>query len=114
MNGKSVYLDSSALVKRYLAEEGTETVDALYHRAEAREVQLAFSLWNVGEVVRAIAKAERLRWISKEQAGAATWAFLRESLKLRDPRRDSRVVEEVHAFAARCLNRSDPVLAGNL
>ena len=84
MNGKSVYLDSSAIAKRYLAEDGSETVDALYRRAEAREVRLAFSLWNVGEVARAIAKAERLRWISKKQAGAATWAFLRESLKLRD------------------------------
>lgn len=84
MNGKSVYLDSSAIAKRYLAEDGTEAVDALYRRAEARQIRLAFSLWNVGEVVGAIAKAERLRWISKKQAGAATWAFLRESLKLRD------------------------------
>ncbi len=84
MNGKSVYLDSSAVAKRYLAEDGTEAVDALYRRAEAREVRLAFSLWNVGEVVGAIAKAERLRWISRAEAEAAAWTFLRETVKLRD------------------------------
>ncbi len=84
MNGTTVYLDSSAIAKRYLAEDGTAAVDALYRRAEGRGVVLAFSLWNVGEVVGAIAKAERLRWISRRESEAATWTFLRESLKLRD------------------------------
>lgn len=84
MNGTTVYLDSSAIVKRYIAEEGTGVVDDLYRRAEARDLRLAFSLWNVGEVVAAVAKAERRRWITRAQQEAAIWSFLRESLKLRD------------------------------
>ena len=76
-------MDSSAIAKRYLAEDGSEAVDALYHRAEAGSIRLAFSLWNIGEVMRAVVKAQRLGWISSEQAGTAAWAFLRETLKVR-------------------------------
>lgn len=81
MNEKTVYLDSSALAKRYLAEEGTEAVDSLYRRAEAGELQLAFSIWNIGEVLSAIARALRLEWISEDEAKRASWALLRETLK---------------------------------
>jgi uncharacterized protein len=84
MDGKMVYLDSSAIAKRYLAEDGVEAVDGLYHRAEARAVRLAFSLWNIGEVLGAVVKAERLGWVSARQARDARWAFLMETLKLRD------------------------------
>ena len=83
MNEKTVYLDSSALAKRYLAENGTEAVDSLYRRAEAGELQLAFSTWNTGEVFGAIARALRLEWISEDDARRASWALLRETLKFR-------------------------------
>ncbi len=83
MNGKTVYLDSSALAKRYLAEEGTEAIDSLYRRAEAGGLQLAVSLWNIGEVLSAIARALRLGWISEDEARKASWALLRETLKFR-------------------------------
>jgi len=83
MNGKTAYLDSSAIVKRYLAEDGADAVDALYHRAEAGTIRLAFSLWNIGEVLRAVARAQRLRWISPEEAESAAWTFVRETLKIR-------------------------------
>ncbi len=83
MAEKTVYLDSSALAKRYLAEPGTESIDELYHRAEARALRLAFSLWNIGEVLGAIAKAQRLGWISMVEAGNVAWAFVRETLKIR-------------------------------
>lgn len=83
MNGKTVYLDSSALAKRYLAEEGTEAIDFVYRRAEAGGLQLAFSIWNLGEVLGAIARALRLEWISEDEAKKASWALLRETLKFR-------------------------------
>lgn len=82
MNGKTVYLDSSAIAKRYVAEEGTESVDLLYRRAESREIQLAFSLWNVGEVLRALARAEEVGWISEAQVSTAGWSFVQETLKV--------------------------------
>jgi predicted nucleic acid-binding protein len=46
-----IYLDSSALVKRYLQEDGSDVVDKFFERAERREDQLLFSAWNIGEVL---------------------------------------------------------------
>ncbi len=64
-------------------ERGTETVDLLYHRAEAGDVQLAFSQWNIGEVLGAFAKAHRRKMITQRDMEVASWAFIRETLKLR-------------------------------
>ncbi len=83
MNDKTVYLDSSATVKRYLAESGSDAVDALYHRAEGGELQLAFSQWNLGEVLGAFAGAQRRGMITAREMEAVSWTFLRETLKLR-------------------------------
>jgi uncharacterized protein len=53
-----VYLDSSAIVKRYIEEIGAESLDLLYSQLEKREgdseYHLAFSSWNLGEVFGAI------------------------------------------------------------
>ena len=46
-----MYLDSSAIVKRYIIEPGSLAVDEVSHRAESREAIAAFSLWNIGEVL---------------------------------------------------------------
>ncbi len=49
------YLDSSAIVKRYIEEKGSESVDAVYEALEKEAShRLAFSVWNVGEVIGAI------------------------------------------------------------
>ena len=79
----TVYLDSSALVKRYIAEEGSDGVDGLYRRAEGLDVQLAFSLWNIGEVLRAIARARSTGQLTQREAEESGWLFLRETLKFR-------------------------------
>jgi hypothetical protein len=42
MDAKTVYSDLGATTKRDLAEDGVEAVDGPYHRAEARDVRLAF------------------------------------------------------------------------
>lgn len=83
MNETIAYLDSSAIVKRYLAEEGSPAVDELYHRAEAGQLRLAFSVWNIGEVLRAMARAVGHGWITESEARTTTWSFLRETLKIR-------------------------------
>jgi predicted nucleic acid-binding protein len=76
-----VYLDSSALAKRYLAEEGTETIDTLYRRAESGDLDLAFSVWNVGEVMSAVAKAQRLGYLSQDEAREVAWSLVSETRK---------------------------------
>ncbi len=83
MNEKTVYLDSSAVVKRYLVEDGTEAIDDIYRRAEAGEIRIALSLWNIGEILRAFMKTVRRGLITEKGAEVIAWAFLRETLKLR-------------------------------
>lgn len=79
----TVYLDSSALVKRYIRETGSEAVDRLYRRAEGLDLHLVFSLWNVGEVLRAIARARAMGLLTQRGGAKSTWLFLRETLKFR-------------------------------
>jgi len=59
MDVQSVYLDTSAIVKRYVVEEHTDFVDALYDRAHAGELVIGFSIWNIGELAVVLDKYER-------------------------------------------------------
>lgn len=53
-----VYLDTSALIKRYLEEEGTEIVDFLFDKASP-DITLVISLWNLSESMVAVDKYRR-------------------------------------------------------
>lgn len=66
-----VYFDSSALVKRYLAEPDTEQVNGLLAQATLSGT----SLITRAEVSAAIAKAARLNWLPREAATRAVRAF---------------------------------------
>lgn len=79
MGERRVYLDSSAIVKRYVEERGTETVDSIFKEAEAGAVELHFSAWNVGEVAAAFDKYERRGAINGKQTYAI---FLNETARL--------------------------------
>ena len=62
-----VYLDSSAIVKRYVKEIGSDSVDILYHELERESDSLIiFSAWNLGEVYGAIDTKHQRGDISKE------------------------------------------------
>ncbi|MEM2849667.1 MAG: type II toxin-antitoxin system VapC family toxin [Candidatus Bathyarchaeia archaeon] len=50
MNVQSVYLDTSALIKRYVVEEHSDQVDELYGESHAGRAKIGFSIWNIGEV----------------------------------------------------------------
>jgi uncharacterized protein len=52
-----VYLDSSALVKRYVKEAGSNSVDIFYHALESEskiDSSVIFSSWNLGEFYGAV------------------------------------------------------------
>lgn len=66
-----VYLDASALVKRYVAETGTAEVEALIESAEA----LGTGAVSRAEVAAALAKAVRLRIATREAAAKGLQAF---------------------------------------
>lgn len=65
------YLDASALVKRYVAEAGSGEVDALIGEA----VALGTAVISRAEVSAAVAKAVRLKAVSKDGGTSALRAF---------------------------------------
>ncbi|NJE02981.1 type II toxin-antitoxin system VapC family toxin [Thermococcus sp. MV11] len=78
MTGKSVYLDSSAILKRYLNEEGSDVVRKAFRDAYRGEVKLAFSFWNVGEVLGVFDKKLRRGELSEEDFNFLKKGFLAE------------------------------------
>jgi predicted nucleic acid-binding protein len=66
-----VYLDASALVKRYVAEAGSTDVEALIVEAEA----VGTAIVSRTEVAAALARAARMDLITREAAGVALEAF---------------------------------------
>ena len=59
-----VYLDASALVKRYIAEDGSSEVNALITRADSTVTNLI----SRAEVAAAIMRASRMEIINREDA----------------------------------------------
>ncbi len=66
-----VYLDASALVKRYIAEVGSPEVEALIGEAQA----IGTAVVSRAEVAAALAKAARIGLVAREAAGKALQAF---------------------------------------
>jgi len=62
-----LYLDSSTIVKRYVTETGTQTVDIIFYKAEAGEFIIAFSLWNIGEALGVLNERRRREWLTQEE-----------------------------------------------
>lgn len=77
MSVRSVYLDTSALVKRYVLEEHSDSVDRIFNRAHAGRIKLGFSVWNIGEIAVVLDKYEKKSII--ENARAVFERFIGES-----------------------------------
>jgi predicted nucleic acid-binding protein len=69
-----LYLDASALVKRYISENGSEQVNGWIGAAEMVVTALISRL----EVAAAIARAQRMKVIAPEEAAAALRLFRSE------------------------------------
>jgi uncharacterized protein len=77
-----IYLDSSAIVKRYVLEEGTEKIQETYLDAFSGTVSLHFSVWNIGEVLGVLDTYHRRKWIASEDYSAARDSLLAETKRL--------------------------------
>jgi predicted nucleic acid-binding protein len=82
MNAENVYLDTSAIVKRYLEEKGSEVVDHLYGQTEIGAVKLSFSMWNVGELIGTLDQHVSRNVISEKQFRVSIRDFVAETMKL--------------------------------
>ena len=81
MSVKHVYLDSSAIVKRYITEKGSDVVDKVYEKAENGQLKVVFSIWNVGEVLGVFNRYFRRGLLSKSQLETRIIDFIQESVK---------------------------------
>jgi uncharacterized protein len=73
-----LYLDSSALVKRYVREAGSEDVERLIAQAD----MVGTSLVSRAEVAAALARAARMGFVGRDEAEAALLVFRAEWLRL--------------------------------
>ena len=77
-----VYLDSSAIAKRYIEEKGSESVDAVYEVLEKEgSHRVAFSIWNIGEVFGAIDTRRQRGDIDEKAMSEAIRLFVGETRK---------------------------------
>jgi len=68
VNVRSAYLDTSAIVKRYVVEEHTARVDELYNEAHAGRITIGFSVWNIGEVAVVLDKYQKRGFLNNARA----------------------------------------------
>jgi len=62
-----MYLDSSAIVKRYISEPGSSAVDLVFDRCWLGELSISTSIWNIGEVLGVFDVRRRRGWLSEDE-----------------------------------------------
>jgi len=77
-----IYLDSSAIIKRYVLETGSSTVDYIFDRSWAGEAFIASSLWNVGEVLGVLDERRRRGWLDQSEFKEILESFVGETIRL--------------------------------
>lgn len=77
-----VYLDTSAIVKRYVLEDGTDVVKEAYMKALNGELTLSFSIWNIGEVLGALDTYLRRKWLDGKGYKVARESLITETTRL--------------------------------
>jgi predicted nucleic acid-binding protein len=77
-----IYLDSSAILKRYIREKGTERVQQFYLTALNGEGTLHLSTWNIGEILGAMGKYYRREWLGEGEYRTAHESFINEMTRL--------------------------------
>ena len=77
-----LYLDSSALVKRYIQEKGTDSANLIYSKSDAKELSISFSFWNIGEALGVMDQYRRRGWITRQQCNLAVRNLAGECLRL--------------------------------
>jgi predicted nucleic acid-binding protein len=77
-----LYLDSSVIVKRYIAEKGSQSVAEIYQKSDTKEIGICFSMWNIGETIGVIDQYQRKGWITEGQFISAIGGLAGETLRL--------------------------------
>ena len=113
MTEQVVYMDSSAILKRYVKEPGSDIVRKMYLMALSGEVKLSFNVWNVGEILGILDKARntgrlgerehlltRKRFLSETRRLLRLGQLLLVPLRMRILLESWRIAEEHHIYQA--------------
>ena len=76
------YLDSSAILKRYIQEEGTEKIQQTYLEALNAEATPHLSVRNIGEVLGTLDGYRRRGWLERKEHEVARESFITEMTRL--------------------------------
>ena len=76
-----LYLDTSAILKRYIDEPGTETTDIIFDKAEEGEIKITISLWNIGEALGVLDEKRRRGWLTEKEFEQTLNLFAEELVK---------------------------------
>jgi len=77
-----VYLDSSAIVKRYVSEPGSSAVDLVFDKCWLGELSITTSIWNIGEVLGVFDIRRRRGWFSEDEFRNVLRNFTGEVIRL--------------------------------
>lgn len=77
-----LYLDTNVVVKRYVTEKGSDLTREIYQMADAKEIEICFSVWNVGEAIGVIDQYLRRGWITEDQSAEAIGGLAGETIRL--------------------------------
>ncbi|MDK6028912.1 type II toxin-antitoxin system VapC family toxin [Ignisphaera sp. 4213-co] len=67
MSEETYYLDTSAMVKRYVVEPGSEVVDEVFKNAYRGLATLSFSYWNIAEAAVVFDKYSKILGLNAKE-----------------------------------------------
>ncbi len=76
------YLDTSAVVKRYVQEPGTIAVDVIFDRASEGSLRIATSAWNIGEAFGVFDYRRVRKLLTEREFDVATRSLASEFVRL--------------------------------
>ncbi len=113
MNDQIIYLDSSAIIKRYIKEPNSDFVREFYMKSYSGDVKLSYNIWNIGEVLGAFDKAKNIGRIDNRAYELVKNRFLLETrrmiklgiilivpLKIKILKNSWRLIERYHIYEA--------------
>ena len=82
MKEQIIYLDTSAIIKRYIREPGSDYVRKVYLSCYSGDTVISFSLWNIGEVLGVLDKARIIGRINNNEYDIVKKRFILESRRM--------------------------------
>ncbi|MCE4614432.1 MAG: type II toxin-antitoxin system VapC family toxin [Desulfurococcales archaeon] len=76
------YLDTSAIIKRYVKEPGSDIVRNLFIKAYEGKIKISFNVWNIGELLGTIDRAFRTKRLTTAQYKLVRRRFIGETRRM--------------------------------